>query len=99
MFGRAIGYGIAALVLGLGVSTSAHAALLFTGPYAVGNWTTSNTGPAGVVDTSGAPASIQMTSANSGGGFSNQFFTIAALTDGTVSFHWSYNTFDVDGSS
>jgi hypothetical protein len=40
-----------------------------------------------------------MTSANNGGGFSNQFFTIAAPVNGTVSFHWSYQTFDVDGSS
>lgn len=86
---------LAALV----AAAAANAAPIgFSGPYAPGNWTISNTGPAGNVNTAGAPGSVTLTSANSGGGFSNQFFTITAPTSGPISFKWNYVSNDVNGS-
>jgi len=69
----------------------------FTGVYDVSNWSMSLDG--GVIDTSGAPASIVEVSSNAGGGFSSTDFTIAAAGNGMVTFDWLYSTTDVDGSS
>jgi PEP-CTERM motif len=75
----------------------------FIGPYGVANWTTTLTGtpPGGgsTIDTSGAPASIQILGGNSE---CTVFpctisFTIAAVASGIVSFHWDYQTFDLSG--
>ncbi len=73
---------------------SANAALVsdFTGGYDVSNWTTSLDG--GVVDTTGAPASVLSISSNDGSGPDFTDFTIAALGTGIVSFDWSYSTVD-----
>ncbi len=73
----------------------------FIGPYAVSNWTTTPTGtpPGGgsTINTSGAPASIQILGGDS---FCTVLpctisFTIAAVASGIVSFHWDYQTFDL----
>jgi len=75
----------------------------FIGPYDVSNWTTTliGTPPGGgsTINTSGAPASIQILGGNSG---CTVFpcaidFTIAAVASGIVSFHWDYQTFDLSG--
>ena len=75
----------------------------FIGPYAVSNWTTTliGTPPGGgsTIDTSGAPASIQILGGNSGCIVfqCTVSFTIAAVASGDVSFHWDYQTFDPAG--
>jgi len=69
----------------------------FSGPYAPANWTFGNTGGStnGMVDTSGAPASITLTGGSSGSGSSGTTnFTIAAVASGTLNFHWSYSSSD-----
>ena len=71
----------------------------FTGPYDVSNWTTILDG--GFIDISGAPQSIRLGSANNGM-FPNfhvqdQDFIIGAFGGGTISFDWTYRTFDMDG--
>ena len=69
----------------------------FTGPYAPGNWTFTNTpsGTSGSLNTSGAPASITLISGNSGVA-GNTDLLISALGTGTWSFSWSYSTADWD---
>jgi hypothetical protein len=75
----------------------------FVGPYDVGNWDTTLTGspPGGgsLIDTSGAPASIEIVGGDLGcfGVPCNVDFTIAAVASGFVSFDWGYETTDVDG--
>jgi hypothetical protein len=75
----------------------------FIGPYSVANWTTTLTGtpPGGgsTINTSGAPASIQILGGNSG---CTVFpcaitFTIAAVASGIVNFHWDYESVDESG--
>lgn len=72
----------------------------FSGPYAPGNWTFSNTGsanPTGMVNTAMAPASITLTGGTGGtiGGPSGTTnFTIAAVASGMVSFNWTYASTD-----
>jgi hypothetical protein len=69
----------------------------FSGYYAPGNWTLTNTGGStdGHVDTSGAPASIVLHGgASQSGTPGDTDFTIAAGGSGTLSFHWSYFSTD-----
>lgn len=75
----------------------------FGGPYDVGNWDTTLTGSppggGGIVDTSGAPASIEIVGGDLAcSGFPCTVdFTIAAVASGLVSFDWAYETTDDDG--
>ena len=88
--------GLASATLGLAASP-AQALTQFAGDYAPGNWTQS-IGGGGSIDTSGAPASIVLTSSDDGSsGNVNTDFTIAAPTAGTVSFDCSYVSSDSDG--
>ena len=65
----------------------------FIGPYDVSNW--DQTLDFGSIDLSTAPASITMTSSDSGFDVpSNNDFTIAAFGGGVVNFDWVYHTFD-----
>jgi len=87
-----------AIVLFFAAITPASAS--FIGAYDVSNWTTS-TVLGGTVDTLSAPDSITLTSSDTGTGdgfASDVDFTITAAAAGNVSFDWSYQTFDVDGS-
>ena len=74
------------------LSTPAFA--LFDGDYAPGNWTATTSG-VGVIDTSGAPGSISMTSNNNEAFVHlNQDFTIVLLANGEVMFDWDFFTTD-----
>ena len=68
----------------------------FTGSYAPANWTSAIQGD-GSINTSGAPTSISLSSADDGvepGVNQNTNYTITAPAAGTVSFSWSYATAD-----
>ena len=68
----------------------------FTGSYAPANWTSAIQGD-GSINTSGAPTSISLSSADNGvepGINQNTNYTITAPAAGTVSFNWSYATAD-----
>jgi hypothetical protein len=86
-------------------SAISPASASFTGAYDVSNWTISQAplDADGTVDTTDSPNSITLTSSNHAlddifGPASNLNFTIAAVAAGNVSFHWSYQTFDEEGS-
>lgn len=83
---------LAGATLGL-AANPAQAWTLFSGYYAPTNWTQS-VQLDGSIDTSNAPTSIILRSANNGGGAKNTDFTIAAPTAGTVSFDWNFSTDD-----
>src|SRR5262245_18522750 len=93
---------VLAIVLGMVVFVP-PAQADFVGPYAVINWTTTLTGSppggGGTVDTSGAPASIEIVGGDLGCDPQpcNLDFTIAAVASGLVSFDWNYETTDTDG--
>ena len=78
------------------VAMPAAAKADFSGYYAPGNWTLTNTGDSnGFVDTSGAPASITLHGGSSqSGNPGDTDFTIATAAAGTVSFNWSYFSTD-----
>ncbi len=80
-------------ILGGLLCLSTPAFALFDGDYAPGNWTATTSGD-GVIDTSGAPGSISMTSNDNGGDFLNQDFTIALFANGVVMFDWDFFTTD-----
>lgn len=85
---------VAAAVLAI---ASAPASAAFVGSYTASNWTQAvNTG---VINISGAPNSVALTSSNAGNGANNTDFTIAATAAGSVSFNWSFVNGDTDGSS
>ncbi len=67
----------------------------FTGAFAPANWSFSESpvGTGGSVNTGGAPASIAMTSGNNSLQGSSDF-TVTVPSAGTISFDWSYSTFD-----
>lgn len=66
----------------------------FSGTYAPGNWTAS-TEEGGVIDSSGAPGSISLTSGdNQSGNSSNQDYSIVISANGVVLFDWDYRTTD-----
>ncbi|MEB3208753.1 MAG: hypothetical protein VKK63_07535 [Synechococcus sp.] len=86
--------GLASASLGLAASP-AQALTQFAGDYAPGNWTQTIQGD-GSIDTSGAPASISLTSADDGADNQSTDFTIQAPTARTVSFDWNFSTADDD---
>jgi len=72
-----------------------HAAVIgFTGDFAPGNWTTTLDGGDGYVNTSNAPTSVVIASADNGGGGRNTDFSIAMPFTGAISFDWSFTTSD-----
>ena len=81
------------------VAATSSATLLysdFAGPYAPVNWTqlVSNGGN-GFVVTSGAPASISLTSSDDGSDQASDVdFTITSLISAVIQFNWSYSTAD-----
>ncbi|MCH7614527.1 MAG: PEP-CTERM sorting domain-containing protein [Nitrospinae bacterium] len=87
---------ISALTLSIFTFCAMPAFADFIGPYDVSNWT-SSTEYGGSINLSGAPTSITLIS---GDGRvvtnSSQDFTIAAVTDGFVSFNWAFSTIDWD---
>jgi hypothetical protein len=89
-------YALATAGLAAVAALPATAKADFSGYYAPGNWTLTNTnGGTGFVDTSGAPASIVLHgSANQNNTSTDTDFTIAAGGSGTFSFHWSYFSTD-----
>jgi hypothetical protein len=89
-------YALATAGLAAVAALPATAKADFSGYYAPGNWTLTNTnGGSGFVDTSGAPASIVLHgSADQSGNLTDTDFTIAAAASGMVSFHWSYFSTD-----
>ncbi len=68
----------------------------FTDGYDVSNWNQFLDG--GSIDTTGTPNSIVEVSSNNNTGPTATLFTIASLGSGIVTFDWSYNTTDADGS-
>ena len=86
------------LVASSGISTQSLATG-FSGAFAPANWTFSNSsGSTGSVDTTNAPTSIKLT--GSDGASSTRKLTnyqIAAPSNGTVSFSWSYVSVDIGG--
>ncbi len=86
---------LAGATLGL-AANPAQAITLFAGPYAPANWTQSIGGD-GSINTGGAPGSITLNGSDDYSGYKNVDFTIAAPASGTVSFDWSYSSFDFDG--
>ncbi len=87
---------ISALTLSIFTFCAMPAFADFISPYDVSNWT-SSTEYGGSINLSGAPTSITLIS---GDGRvvtnSSQDFTIAAVTDGFVSFNWAFSTIDWD---
>lgn len=83
------------------IGFSTNAAADFSGVYIPGNWTTSQGGGNGSVDTSGAPTSITITGSDFPGDPDElnamTSFTIVAAGSGTVMFDWDYQTNDIDG--
>jgi len=81
-------------ILGGLLCLSTPAFALFDGDYAPGNWTATTSGD-GVIDTSGAPGSISMTSNNNAANVPlSQDFTIVLLANGVVMFDWDFLTTD-----
>jgi hypothetical protein len=63
--------------------------------YDVSNWTVShNNSNDGYVNTSNAPADITIVSGDNGVGSGYVFFTVDVITDGDITFDWSYYTND-----
>jgi hypothetical protein len=90
---------LAGAILGL-AANPAQALTLFTGAYAPANWTQSIQGD-GSINTSGAPNSISLSSADDEeifGPSKNTDFTIAAPNAGVVSFDWAFGTADAASS-
>jgi len=77
---------------------SSAEALGFEGSYDPSNWTLFTGTGDGSVDTSLAPSSIDLRGSDTGSGdFITTTFTIGSPGDGTVSFSWDYDSFNVDG--
>ncbi|NES69962.1 MAG: PEP-CTERM sorting domain-containing protein [Okeania sp. SIO2D1] len=70
----------------------------FQSAYDPNNWTLVNDNANGFVDTSNAPDSITLTGSDDGSGFfGTTIFSIPVEADGTVSFNYNYDSFNVDG--
>ena len=70
----------------------------FEGPYDTTNWSLTNDNANGSVDVTDAPNSITLTGGdNQSFLFGSTSFTISAPANGTVSFDYDYNSFDLDG--
>lgn len=91
------------LLIGMALSTMAHAQ--FSGAYAPANWTTTHYNTAsstatafGSVNTSGAPASIEIIGPDGGtNAYANIRYSIVISQAGTVSFSYAINNTDRDG--
>ena len=88
------------ICLVVSVAQTTHATVIgFTGDFAPSNWSTTLDGGDGYVNTSNAPTSIVIASADNQDIVErNTDFSIAMPFSGTVSFNWSYQTSD-EGSS
>ena len=80
----------AALITGVLTAPSAHAD--FSGSYAIDLWNAVTNG--GVIDTSGAPASVTLVSNNTGTPNANQDLTFTAFENATITFDWQFTTTD-----
>lgn len=89
--------GLMAAVIGIaGWHPSSHATG-FAGVYAPANWTVTNNGGDGAVNTIGAPNEIVLTGNDAeGGGVDTDYITVSAGA-GKVRFDWSYTTNDLPG--
>src|SRR5215831_18759314 len=78
------------------VVTAGSAEADFVGPYALANWTLTNTNADGfITNLGGSPISIQLTGGDNGSVLAGDTdFTIAAVAAGVVSFHWGYTSAD-----
>ncbi len=84
------------LALLLASAGSAQAGMLFTGDYDATNWIGSGQG---ILDTTGAPASVSLTSNDDGSLLPGELlFEITVLANDLISFHWEYDTDDGDGA-
>jgi hypothetical protein len=88
---------VALLVAVVAITAASAAPIGFSGDYAPGNWTLTNTpvGTAGSVDASGAPHSVIITSGNAGIGGTTDF-TITMPVSGVVSFCWFFESVEDD---
>jgi hypothetical protein len=80
--------------------TAGSANAAFLNYYDVANWSSKGSAGAGVINTSGAPDKVVMTSANEGGGWkgwNDSMLSIKAEQAGMVSFSWNYRTDDARG--
>lgn len=67
----------------------------FSGAYDVANWTFTNSNANGSLNTTGAPASIALTSGDNGSNTNgNTDYSITMPSNATISFDWSYGTGD-----
>jgi hypothetical protein len=79
--------------------SSAHA-IGFADAFDPSNWTLSTNNGNGTVNTSGAPSSISIVSANNGSGSTSTDYTIPIPVGvQNLSFAWDFSTVDVDGPS
>jgi hypothetical protein len=96
---RKLSLAVSFAVLFLLCSGATRADSLFNGSCAVGNWTTTLTNSNGGVNTALAPASVTLTGGNNGSGqFGETLFSITVPTTTTLTFDWTYTTFDCCGS-
>lgn len=84
------------ICLVVSVAQTTHATVIeLTGDFAPSNWSTTLDGGDGYVNTSNAPTSIVIASADNEDSLGrNTDFSIAMPFSGTVSFNWSYQTSD-----
>src|SRR4051812_30439305 len=79
----------------LAVVTMLFGQAQFSGSYAPANWGTTAVNSDGLTYTTGAPASIYMSSGNnSSGNPGTNDFTISVPATGFITFSWSYSTPD-----
>jgi hypothetical protein len=80
-------------------AAQAHADSLFSGGYAVGNFTTTLSNSNGGLNTSLAPASVLLTGPNLNDSSSGEtLFSLIAPTTTTIIFDWTYTTYDWGGA-
>lgn len=89
---------LCAAVLGLAGLAQAGTVVGFVDAFAIANWSQSLQG--GIIDTSGAPASISLTSSDAGSQEpdkqlpSRQSISLQINQSGQLSFHWAFDTLD-----
>jgi hypothetical protein len=92
--GKHLGLAALAMVAASGLGDPAQAVQLqngFAGAYAPANWSLATGLGNGSVDTSGAPASIELSGSNDGSGFEIATdYTTKAIASGLVTFDWSF---------
>lgn len=91
---------VAVAIVAVSFSASANV-VVFTGDYSLSNWTSSTEGDGSIVlnGSPWSPLGLTLTSADNGGGMTNQDFTIVSTLAGIVNFSWDYATNDKDGPS